>query len=232
VVSTSPTVAVTGTSTGEEVTSGAGPIPAEYRVRYRDTDGVAHAADVATTRALPAGTPVVVRYASDRPGWARPDGPTDGLGRGAAMGVAGFLLALGWAGHRLAGVRAGVRAIRRAEGAPSRPALGVLTADPSGDPVLLVCDPAVVPVELYAVALRTPLPPGAAVAFCSATAVPLRVRGQLRQGAAVVVDLPGPHPATVWPSAPAWRPEPEDLLVVLDTVRLVDLEVEDAGRDG
>jgi hypothetical protein len=233
VVSTSPTVAVTGTSTGEEVTSGAGPIPAEYRVRYSDTDGVAHAADVATTRALAAGTPVVVRYASDRPGWARLEGPVDGLGRGAVMGLAGVLLALGWAAHRLTGVSAGVRAIRRAERATSRPALGVLTADPFGDPVLLVCDPAVVPVELYAVALRTPLPPGAAAACCSATAVSLRVRGQLREGGAVVVDLPGSPPTTVWPGAPAWRPEPEDRWVVLDSVRLVDLPVEEnADREG
>ncbi len=232
VLSSSPTVAVAGTSTGEEVTSGAGPVPAEYRVRYHDTDGRAHAADVATTRVLPVGTPVVVRYAADRPGWARLDGPDDGLGRGAAMGVAGFLPALGWAGYRLAGVSAGVRAIRRAERAPSRPGLGVLTADPSGDPVLLVCDPAVVPVELYAVELRTPLPPGAAGVFRSATAVSLRIRGRLREGGAVVVDLPDPQPTTIWPAAPAWRPGPEDLLVLLDTARLVDLEVEDAGRDG
>lgn len=141
VLHTASTAVASGVSTGETSTSGPGPIPADITIRYRDADGAEHTADVATTRPLPKGIPLVVKHAVDKPGWVRLEGRGDGLDRGAALGLVGVLIALGWAGRRAVEATAGGRAVRRAKEAPPRPAVGTLTADPLGDPLLLVCDP-------------------------------------------------------------------------------------------
>lgn len=99
VLHTASTAVASGVSTGETSTSGPGPIPADITIRYRDADGAEHTADVATTRPLPKGIPLVVKHAVDKPGWVRLEGRGDGLDRGAALGLVGALIALGWAGR-------------------------------------------------------------------------------------------------------------------------------------
>lgn len=217
VLQTTDTRLAAATSTGEEVIAGPGPVPDDVTVTWTDTGGARRSADVATTRELPRGAAVTVRHATAKPGWARLDGEGDGLDRGAGLGALGGALALGVGAVRLAGVRRGLRAVRAAREAGPRPVLGLLTADPLGDPVLLVCDPVSVPVQLTAVPLRTPLPTGTAAAFAHAGVVALQARGRLGDGEAVVVEAPTPARSPLEPADAAWQPDVEELLVLLDS---------------
>lgn len=218
VLHTGPTATAAGTSTGEEVIDGPGPVPADIVVRFPDAAGVQQQAEVATTGSLPAGAPVTVRYAVDRPGRARLAGAGDGLDRGAGLAGLATLLALGWAGWRIVDLVVGERAIRRARGGARRPGLALLTADPMGEPLLLACDPALTPVKLLGVPLQTPLPHGTAASFTTAAGTAVTVHGRLTDGQAVVTALSGQQ---LIPAAPAFDLEPGLLLEILDSAQAV-----------
>lgn len=218
VLHTQETAVVTAVSTGEEAISGPGPVPDDVTVRYRGTDGAEHRADLATTRELPRGLEVRVLYAVADPRWARLAEPDDGLTFGAGLGLVGALLAVGVGVRRAARAFARVRAVRAARSLSPRPVLGTLTADPFGEPLLLICDAVSLPVRLTAVPLRTPLPQGAAATFTSAGGVALHARGRLVEGEAIIVEVPGADPRGLQPTGPAWRPDTEELLMVLDSV--------------
>jgi hypothetical protein len=98
---------------------------------------------------------------------------------------------------------------------PPNPALGLLTADAAGRPLLVACSPAGAPLELYAVPLETPLPHGTAARFVAQRPLELRLRGRPAGGETVVPEVGG---AVLWPTAPAWLPEPDDLVALLDSV--------------
>jgi hypothetical protein len=92
-----------------------------------------------------------------------------------------------------------VAAVRAAE---LRPALGLLTADHVGDPVVLAVDPLVAPLCFVAVPLQHPLPAGTAARFMEVAAPALSTRGALRNGELVVLEVDG-IPAPLLPAAPA-----------------------------
>jgi hypothetical protein len=98
---------------------------------------------------------------------------------------------------------------------PPNPAMGLLTADAAGRPLLVACSPAGAPLELYAVPLETPLPHGTAARFVAQRPLELRLRGRLADGETVIPEVGG---AVLWPTGPAWLPEPDDLVALLDSV--------------
>ena len=210
-----PTATATAISTGEEILPEIGPVPADVAVRFRDPTGLQQQAEVATTRALPAGTVVTVRYALDRPGRARLVGAGDGLDRAAAAAGLVTVVILSWAGWRLVGVAAGDRAVRRAAAGPRRPGLALLTADPDGEPLLLACDPVLHPVRLIGVPLRTPLPHGTLTAFGATAGTDITLLGRPADGEAVITELPTGN--RLLPAAPAYDLDPPLLLEVLDS---------------
>jgi hypothetical protein len=128
------------TSTGETPVEGWGPFPREITVRFVDADGVEHLAEVVSDRDRPAGDEVAVEYSVGHPGQARlvDAGVLDGSVLLAASGLGIALLWLVWNGVRL---MRRFHAVRSAEEAPGRPALGLLTADMLGKPLVLACDP-------------------------------------------------------------------------------------------
>ncbi|MGN6598241.1 MAG: hypothetical protein ACTHMW_02995, partial [Actinomycetes bacterium] len=142
-------------------------------------------------------------------------GPGDGLVWMSLLGVAGGVLALAVGLARVRRLSVASSEIGAAARQEPRPALALLSAAPDGGPVLLVCDPVVQPVQLYAVPVTAPLPQGAAAAFPSDSGRDVLIRGVLGDGAAVVVDVPG-IAGSLWPAAPAWHPDGEELLLVLD----------------
>ncbi|WP_109775823.1 hypothetical protein [Quadrisphaera granulorum] len=212
---TTSTAQAVATSTGEVVVEGPAFVPDEVALTYRDQAGAAHRAEVATTRDLPAGEQVRITHSTSRPGWARIDGPGDGLPRYLLLTGAGAAVALGLAGWRTSRLVIARRRLIAAAAVPDRPALATLTGSPDGEPVLLVCDPVSQPAEVLAVPLQAPLPHGAASAFPADRALGIRARGPLRDGEAVVVHVPGVDAALV-PAGPAWTPDSDDLLVLLD----------------
>lgn len=222
-----PTAVAAGTSTGEVQADRHGPVPGDTTVRFRTPSGLEVRADAATTRDLPEGTAVTVRYAVARPGQARLDGTGDGLDRGTALSVAGLLLGLGWGVRRGVSLLVSARAVRRALTERRRPALALLTADPVADPVLLVCDPLVAPVRLLAVPLRAPLPHGAAAAFPADAALAVTALGRLEDGAAVVTELPGAPARLLLPAMPAVEADPELLAELLDGAHALARSVEE-----
>jgi hypothetical protein len=117
--------------------------------------------------------------------------------------------------YRVRSALAGVRAARAAAELPPNPALGLLTADGDGRPLLVVCSPVGGPLELYTVPLETPLPHGTAALFVAHRPLELRVRGHLAEGATV---LPAVGAAVLWPAGPASLPGREELVVLLDSV--------------
>jgi hypothetical protein len=72
-VYTSPNATVDAISTGIETDDRLFPLPDDVTVAFRDAHDIGHAADVATWRALPAGTTVTVLYAVNDPGQATID---------------------------------------------------------------------------------------------------------------------------------------------------------------
>lgn len=201
-------------------------LPDTLTVTFRDARGTGHAADVAGLGTLPPGPTIVISYAVDDPGQARLVGAHDGLTRGAGATAIGLLLIAGWVAWRALGVRQDRRALAQAAAGPPHPVLGLLTADPEGDPTLILCHPSMVPPQLYAIAIRPPLPHGTAAAFASSSPQRLRIRGQLAEGEQVMVDLPDLQTGTttrtatvtLLPCGVAWRPDVEDLRVLLDSV--------------
>ncbi len=218
VLQTSDTRSAVAVSTGEEVISGTGPVPADVTVRFRTPAGDQVTANVATTRDLPEGSEVTIIYAVDKPGWARRDDAADGLDRGASLGGAGGLLTLGWLTARLVKTRRRTKAVTAVLAEPGRPGLALLTADPTGEPVLLVTDPVVTPTRLTAVGLQVPLPLGTSASFPSDRAREVRLHGRLEAGAAVAVQL---NQSWLLPSFPAFEPDPEDLQFLLDSTALL-----------
>ena len=200
VLETTPTDAAVATSTGEVSLDGPGPLPDDVGVRYRGAAGPVHQADVATTRALPEGTQVRVEYATGHPGEVRLAGAGDGLGRGAALGGAGITVGLLWAGWRVRSTMRFVRSVHTAHRQLPRPALGLLTADGDGHPVVLLRDPLVSPPAWFAVPVEVPLPHGTASAFAAGAAV--SVHGRLTDGGVVVVR-PAADTPELLPAAPA-----------------------------
>ena len=213
VLQTQETASARGTSTGEVVFDGFGPLPGELTVEFPGPDGATVRTDVATSSHLPAGQPVQVGYAVGDPGRARLQGPDDDLGRGALLGaglVAGSVLLA--AGRVVPLVRWRSR-VRRARTAPARPALALLTADPGGRPLVLLADPVVAPLRFAAVPLSQPLPAGAAGALHAG--VQVSVHGRLTAGEPVVLAVAG-VPAALLPAGPAVDLDAGDLLHLLD----------------
>jgi hypothetical protein len=209
------TTTATGTSTGEVTTESHWPLPDLVTVRFATSDRVVHVADVATLASLPNGRSVTVEYAVGDPGAARLVGPADGLGRGVALTGGAVALVLLFITYRVRSVAADVRAVRvSAELAPN-PALGLLTADSGGRPLLVACSPLDMPLELFTVPLETPLPHGTAARFVGQHPLQLRVRGRLAEGATVVPEAGG---TVLWPAGPASLPDREELVVLLDSV--------------
>lgn len=204
-----------GISTGDVSTESHWPLPDMVTVRFPTSDGNVHEADVPTLTSLPEGRRVTVEYAVGQPGAARLVGPADGLGRSAALTTAGVALVLLFIGYRLRSATAGLRAARTAAELPPNPAIGLLTADGAGNPLLLACSPASSPLELYAVPLETPLPHGTAARFVAQRPLELRLRGRLADGGTVVPEVGG---TLLWPAAPAALPDADDLVVLLDSV--------------
>ena len=159
--------------------------------------------------------------------------PLLGLAVVALLGVpwpyrlGGAVPLLAWAAWRLVAVTAGNRAVRQALSGRRRPALALLTANPAGRPVLLVCDPVLVPVRLLAVPLRPPLPHGAAAAFPADAALDVTALGRLAAGEAVVAELPGPAARRLVPIAPAVEADRGMLGVLLDSVGALARNVEE-----
>jgi hypothetical protein len=211
-----PTATAVATSTGDVTADGLGPVPEQVTMRFRDDHGDTHLADVATTGSLPEGARATIEYAIQRPGWARLVGPTDGLGTGAAIGAGGATLALLWAGWALWSLGSSHRIIRLAGGQPPRPAVGLLTADGEGWPVVVAAEPLVIPPQFVLVPLLTPLPHGAAAAFASAPAPTLTVHGRLAEGEVVVIEVPGAA-APLLPSGNAELADSARLLDLLDS---------------
>jgi len=215
VLMTATTTTAEGVSTGEVSTESHWPLPEFVTVRFATSDRVQHLADVATTESLPEGRPVTVEYALGDPGSARLVGPADGLGRTVGLTLAAAGIVLLWGCRRTRSVLAGMRAVRMAAERPPNPALGLLTADGGGRPLLIACSPFAPPLELYAVPLEAPLPHGTAALFVATVAPDLRLRGRLAEGETVVAEVGG---AVLWPAGPAWLPAPEDLVTLLDSV--------------
>jgi hypothetical protein len=210
-----PTGTATGVSTGAVPTESHWPLPDYVTVRFRTSDGVAHSADVATLSSLPEGRPVSVEYAVGDPGAARLVGRADGLGRSVALTAGAVALVLMFIAYRVRSATAGFRAARSSAELPPNPALGLLTADSAGRPLLLACSPGGPSLELYAVPLETHLAHGTAARFVAHRPLELRLRGRLADGETVIPEVDG---AVLWPAGPAWLPDPDDLVVLLDSV--------------
>jgi hypothetical protein len=209
---TSETASVVGTSTGAVPVESLGPLPGELTVVFPLEDGTEQRADVATDAERPEGTEVRVEHAVDSPSWARVVGDDDALGRGTALTTGAVALCLSVAGWRVRTLARWRARVRRAASAAPRPALGLLTADPAGDPLLLVTDPVVTPLRFTAVPLARPLPRGTAAR--TRPGAPLSVHGELRDGA-VVVRVPGVDQPLL-PTGPAALVPPAGLLYLLD----------------
>lgn len=233
ILMTADTATATATSTGETAIDGPGPLSDEITVEYADRDGTQQQADVATTDALPEGEQVPIEYAVDKPGWARIDGSADGLLHWLLLAAAGSLAAAAVGAVKVLRVVTAKRAVEHAAQQPARPALACLTGAPDGQPLLLICDAVTQPAEIYTVPLLTPLPHGTANSFPGHSGLPVQRRGALAVGQPVVIDVPGVT-GPLWPSGAAWRPEPEELLFVLDTANALADELgndEDDDRD-
>ncbi|GAB4082548.1 hypothetical protein GCU67_11280 [Modestobacter muralis] len=224
VLQTQTTASVAGISTGEVVFEGAGPLPGELTVEFTGTDGALRRADVATSSELPAGRPVRVVYATDDPDRARLSGADDDLGRGALLGsllMATSVLVAGWRVASLARWRAWVGRTRTAT---ARPALGLLTADAAGEPLVLLMDPVVSPLRFVAVPLVQPLPADAAAALQGGG--PVSAHGRLAAGEPVVLDVGAA--SALLPTGPAASVGPGELLHLLDAAHALAPEAEDA----
>jgi hypothetical protein len=210
-----PTSTAAGISTGETSTESYWPLPDVVTVRFATSDGSTHVADVATLASLPEGRPVTVEYAVGEPGAARLVGPADGLGRSAAVTAGTVALLLLFIGYRVRAATSAFRAARASAELPPNPAVGLLTADTDGRPLLVLCSPTETPLELFAVPLETPLPHGTAARFVTQRPLELRLRGRLAEGETVIPEVGG---VLLWPAAPAWLPDSDDLVVLLDSV--------------
>jgi hypothetical protein len=231
-LTTTDTAHATATSTGEIAVDGPAFVPEEVTVTYQDSTGATRRADVATTRELPEGEQLRITYSVAKPGWARIDGEGDGLPRYLLLTGAGALIALGIAGVRTSRLAIARRRVSDAAGKPGRPALATLTGAPDGEPVLLVCNPVAQPAEVLAVPLLTPLPHGSARAFPTDRALEVRAHGTFSDGEAVVVDVPGVN-AALTPAGPAWAPDSDELLMLLDAeAAFIDAVDEDDEREG
>jgi hypothetical protein len=218
----SATATTTATSTGERVagSEGRGPLPDDLTVTFADASGRQHRADVTTRANPPAGTIFTIRYAVDRPGWARLVGPADDLGWAALVALIATVLGAGWLAVTLTAAVTALRSIIRTRTAVARPALALLTADRYGEPVLLACDPLATPLQLVAIPLRRPLPHDAAAAFANGP-VEVSARGALTAGSAVLTELPTDPPAVLVPAGPAEILDPADVVALLDTAALL-----------
>jgi hypothetical protein len=224
------TATASGTSTGALVDDAWGPVPADLTVRYR-FEGTTHVADVPVDRRIPQGEPVTIEYAVGHPGWARLTGPDDSLDREVGLALAGSLLVLLGMGGALVRLAGQGRSIRRAREEASRPGVGLLTADQTGAPVIVVCDPLVTPAQFVAVPLATPLPHGTARIFAEAPTPLLAVHGRPADGATVVLEIPD-RQVTLLPRDRAFGLEPDDLRALLDPVGILVGTSVAAGNDG
>lgn len=215
VLATAATNTGAGVSTGEVASDAHWPLPGMVSVRFATSDRGVQLADVATSQSLPAGRPVTVEYAVTDPGSARLVGPADALGRAVGVTLTGGGVVLLWLLRRARSAVGGLRAVRTSAERPPNPALGLLTADSGGRPLLLACSPFTAPLELYAVPLEAPLPHGTVARFVAEPVPELRLRGRLAHGETVVPEVGG---VPLWPAGPAWRPEPEELVTLLDSV--------------
>jgi len=229
-LTTTDTAYATATSTGEVVVDGPAFVPEEVTVTYQDSTGATRRADVATTRELPEGEQLRITYSVTEPGWARIDGEGDGLPRYLLLTGAGALIALGVAGVRTSRLAIARRRVSDVATKPGRPALATLTCAPDGAPVLLVCNPVAQPVEVLAVPLLTPLPQGTAGAFPADRALEVRAHGALSDAQAVVVHVPG-LTAALTPAGPAWAPDGDELLMLLDAEAAFRGVVDEDDRD-
>jgi hypothetical protein len=206
-------------------------VPEDVTVHYRDASGLGHRADVTTNTELPKGAQVPIRYTLDAPGWARIDGAGDSLDLGAGLGAAGTLAVLGFTGVRLLRMRAGRRAVSDAVAAPARPGLALLTADPAGDPLMLVCDPVSTPVTIIAVPIERPLPGGTARAFTADRATAVEVHGRLVEDAPVAISLRAHGGGMLLPAGPAFQPDVDELREILDNAGALAASLPDDDTD-
>jgi hypothetical protein len=215
VLATGDTATTVATGTGETPVEGWGPLPQEVTVRFEDAAGGEHLAEVVSDRELTAGDEVHIEYSVDHPGQARmTNAPvTDGTVLLCAVGLG---MALLWAAVNAARLTRRARAVRRSLETPERQALGLLTADGLGKPLVLVCDPLVTPVRFIAVQLLEPLPHGTAASFAADGGTALTVRGGPPGDFPVVVRLMGGPP--LLPAARAFQPDAERVIDLLDTV--------------
>ncbi|MCA0144668.1 hypothetical protein [Blastococcus sp. LR1] len=213
-----PTTIATATSTGERALESFGPVPESVTVRFRDGDGRAREADVAVDNLPPTGSEVDVEYALADPSSARLVGKDDALGRGVGVCVAVLLIALLWCTGLAVLLTRRARAIRIARTTEPRPALGLLIADAvDGTPVVLAVDPLVSPVTFVPVPVRLPLPEGTCAHFQAYAAPSLSVRGALRAGETVVLEVDG-LAGSLLPAAPATAVSGQVALDLLDSV--------------
>lgn len=155
---------------------------------------------------------MTIEYAIDRPGWARLIGPTDGLGTGAAFAAGGAALTLLWAAWAVWSLGSYGRIIRLTGQQAARPALGLLTADGDGGPVVVTAEPLVTPPQFVVVPLLAPLPHGTATAFASGPTPMVTVHGRLADGEVVVIEVPG----AAAPLLPRGTAEAVDIATLLD----------------
>jgi hypothetical protein len=211
-LSTGPTVTAEATSTGALAADSFGPLPELLTVRFQNTAGRTVEADIAVDDRLPEGTEIDVEYALADPSAARLRGNGDAFGQGVALCVTALLVGFLWSGG--VGVLAWrrTRAVRAARVLNRRPALGLLTADVTGRPLVLAVDPLVSPVTFVAVPVQLPLPQGTGARFLETSTPALSARGALRAGEVVVLEVDGAGGPLV-PAAPAAE---LPLAVVLD----------------
>jgi hypothetical protein len=214
VLASGATETTVAAGTGDTPIEGWGPLPPEVTVRFEDAAGGEHLAEVVSGHELTEGQAVRIEYSVDHPGQARliDGGVADGnlLVCAVALG-----LALIWAAVNTARLVRRARAVRRSLAAPERQALGLLTADWVGKPLVLVCDPLVVPVRFTAVELLEPLPHGTAASFAVDGPTSLTIRGG-PPGDLPVVQLMGGPP--LLPAVRAFQPDAERVIDLLDTV--------------
>ena len=211
VLEAGPTATAPAVSTGEVTLDGPGPLPDDVAVRYRGPTGALRQVDLATARELPPGATVRIEYSLAHPGEARLVGDRT-LGRAAAVTGFGLLLLGGWTSRRVAVVVRHTAGVAHARRERPRPALGLLTADSDGGPLVLVCDPLVSPVQFLAVPVETPLPTGTAAALAGDPQV--AVHGRLAAGRLVTLE-PAGGGGTLFPAAPALPLHPELMAAVL-----------------
>lgn len=133
-------------------------------------------------------------------------------------------MAVGWYGYLVIGMLRSQRMLRGLARGPVHRGLGLVTADPTGNAVLLLVDPTLRPVVPRAVSLVAPLP---LAALTGNGPLQLSVYGGFAPDTTVALHL-AEHPDLVlYPAERLGVPDAEDLRILLDFGTLLAEEDDD-----